>query len=79
MSMASFFPRWRRGTKETRHLTQLDAMDGAVRQAVTIVPDPEIQRLRAALLEIARLDHTNHNWAPGMARRALGGRYEVPM
>lgn len=36
----------------------------------------EIERLRAALREIARLNYTNHNWAPGMATRALGGKYE---
>lgn len=38
--------------------------------------EAENERLRAALREIAKLDHSNSNWAPGMAMRALGGHYE---
>lgn len=36
----------------------------------------ENERLREALRDISRLNHTNYNWAPGMATRALGGKYE---
>jgi hypothetical protein len=45
------------------------------------IDDPKLQRelierLRAALREIANLTHGNSSWAPGMAMRALGGHYE---
>ncbi len=37
----------------------------------------EIERLRTVLIEISRLDASNINWGPGIARRAIGGSYEL--
>lgn len=36
----------------------------------------EVDQLRAALLDIARLDHSNSCWGPGLARQALIKRFE---